>query len=328
MIIKSFSLDDINKTKSNIFLFYGENEGHKEEIIKKKFLDKFKGEIIKYDENQVLENKNEFFETCFNRSLFDREKIIVISRVTSKLYDTALELSKKPIDNIIIIFNSGSLEKRSKIRQLFEKETKLICVAFYQDNNASLFKIASEFFKVNKILISSENINLIIEKCSGDRKNLQNEMNKILNYCFNKKKIDREQILKLINFHGDDNYFELIDHCLSKNHKAVYKIINNRTFDSNDSIILIRSLLSRLKRLIELKELQTELGTAKDTVNNFRPPIFWKEKEVVQKQVEIWSTDKVYDLLDEVNNMEINLKKNSGLSNNIVFDLILNTSSN
>ena len=153
-------------------------------------------------------------------------------------------------------------------------------------------------------------------------------MNKILNYCFNKKKIDREQILKLINFHGDENYFELIDHCLSKNHKAVYKIINNRTFDSNDSIILIRSLLSRLKRLIELKKLQTELGTAKDTVNNFRPPIFWKEKELVQKQVEIWSTNKVYDLLDEVNNMEINLKKNSGLSNNIVFDLILNTSSN
>ncbi len=153
-------------------------------------------------------------------------------------------------------------------------------------------------------------------------------MNKILNYCFNKKKIDRDQILKLINFHGDENYFELIDYCLSKNHKAVYKIINNRTFDGNDSIILIRSLLSRLKRLIELKKLQTEIGTAKDTVNNFRPPIFWKEKELVQKQVEIWSTNKVYDLLDEVNNMEINLKKNSGLSNNIVFDLILNTSSN
>ena len=326
MIIKPFNAHDIEKTKSNFFLFYGENEGQKEEIIYNFFVRDFKGEIIKYEEKQILENKELFFEVCLNESLFEKEKIIQISRVSSKLYDIIKELYNKNIYNKKIILNSDVLEKKSKIRQLFELEKDLICIPFYQDNNFSLYKIANEFFKKNKISISSENINLIIEKCSSDRKNLQNEMNKILNYFFNKNKISRNEILKLINLYEDENYFELIDYCLAKDLNKVRKIINNNSFRKDDTIILIRSFLSRLKRLIELKKLFNQIGDVKETISRFRPPIFWKDKEIVQKQMEIWPTEKVYNLFDEITKLEINFKKNYDLSNNIIFDFILNTS--
>ena len=326
MIIKSFNAHDIKKTQSKLFLFYGENEGQKDEVIHSFFIKDFKGEIIKYEEKQILENKEYFFEVCLNESLFDKEKIILISRVTSKLYDIIKELCNKKIYNKKIVLNSGLLEKKSKIRQLFEIEKSLICIPFYQDNNISLYKIANEFFKKNKISISSENINLIIEKCSGDRKNLQNEMNKILNYCFNKKRIDRNEILKLINLYEDENYFELIDYCLAKDLNKVCKIINNNTFNKDDSIILIRSFLSRLKRLIELKKLFVQTGDVKETINNFRPPVFWKDKEIVQRQMESWSSKNIYMLLEEITKLEINFKKNYNPSNNLIFDFILNTS--
>ena len=327
MIIKSFNLKDLN-IKSDLFLFYGENEGHKEEIIKSYFLKEFDGEIIKYDENQILDNKNDFFETCLNESLFSNKKFILISRVTTKMYEIVTELLNKEIYNKKIIFNSAALEKKSKIRQLFEKEKKLVCVPFYEDNNASLFKIAANFFREKNISISSENINLIIEKCSGDRKNLYSEMNKIQNYCIDKKSINKSEIIKLINLYEKENFFELIDSCLSRNQIKVRKIINSSVFGKNDAIILIRSFISRLKRLIQLKNLEMEFGNAKDTVENFKPPIFWKDKSIVQKQIETWSIKKVYDLLEEVNHIEMNYKKNSELSNNLIFDLILNTSNN
>ena len=297
MILKSFNHDQLKKVKSNIYLFYGENEGHKDEIINKYFLDGFDGEILKYDENQTLEKKSEFFEVCLNDSLFDNKKIIIISRTTSKSYEIVEDLLKRNIQNKKIIFNSGPLEKRSKIRQVFEKDKDLICMAFYQDNNMSLYKIANDFFRKNQISISAENINLIIEKCKGDRKNLQNELNKILNFCFKKNKINREQIIKLINPYENENYFELIDSCLAKNYKIVGKIINSNIFGKEDSIILIRLFISRLKRLIELKKLHKDLGSANDAVENFRPNIFWKDKEVVRKQVEIWNFDNIYKLL-------------------------------
>jgi len=326
MIIKSFNLKDLKESKSNFFLFYGENEGQKDEVTYNIFLKNFKGEVVKYDESQILENKDIFLETCLNESLFESEKIIQVSRVTSKLFDIIKELASKKIYNKKIIFNSDILEKRSKIRQLFEAEKELVCIAFYQDNSSSLYKIANDFFKKNNISISSENINLIVEKCTGDRKNLQNEMNKVLNFCFKKNKINRNEILKLINLHGDENFFELIDYCLAKNFTKVINIINNNSFNKNDSIILIRSLISRLKRLIELKKIYIEANDINEAINTYRPLVFWKDKEIVKKQMGAWSDEKLYELLDKVSFLEVSLKKNNEFSNNIIFDLILNTS--
>ena len=326
MIVKSFKLNDLKKTNSNFFLFYGENEGQKDEVIQDCFTNGFTGEIIKYDENQILDNQEVFFETCLNDSLFDNDKIIQVNRVTSKLYEIIKKIVEKEIHNKKIIFKSDKLDKKSKLRNLFEKDNNLVCVAFYQDNNTSLFKIASNFFKKNNILISSENINLVIDKCLGDRKNLQNEMNKILNFSFEKKRISRNELVKLINVYDDENFFELIDHCLIKNHKKVSSIINSHTFSKSDSIILIRSFLSRLKRLIALKSLQVKTGNIRETVDTFKPSIFWKDKEIVQKQVEIWEVDAILELLDKINRVEISYKKNSNLSNNLVFDLLFNTS--
>jgi len=326
MIIKSYDLNEIKKSKSNLFLLYGENEGSKEDIIQNCFLPEFEGEIIKYDENQVLDNKDEFFEICLNDSLFNNKKIILISRITLKLYEIIKELLKRKLNEIKIIFIAGILEKKSKIRRIFEEEKNLVCIPFYQDNNESLFKMAKEYFNRNKISISAQNINLIVDKSSGDRKKLQNEIEKILNFCFNKNKIDRNEILKLINLYEDENYFNLIDSCLIKNNVKVCKIINNNTFKKEDYIILIRSFLSRLKRLLELKKMQKTTANLSETINNFRPPIFWRDKEIVQKQIEIWSTKEVYKLLDKANDLELKFKKNSSFSNNLVFDFILNTS--
>ena len=326
MIIKSFNLNDLKKIESNFFLFYGQNEGQKEEAVYNYFLKNFKGEVIKYDENQILENKELFFEICLNESLFESNKIIQVNRVTSKLHDIIKDLIDKKIYNKKIILKSELLEKQSKIRKLFEKEQNLVCVAFYQDKSASLVRIANDLFKKNNISISSENVNLIVENCSGDRKNLQNEMNKILNFGYNKNKITKDEILKLINVYEDENFFELIDQCLAKNHNKVCKIINNNSFNKTDSIILIRSFLSRLKRLIELKKLLKETGSIENTINNFRPPIFWKDKEIVKKQVEIWTLSEIYNLLEEITILEVGLKKNYEFSNNLIFDVILSTS--
>ena len=328
MIIKSFNLNDIKKSKSNCFLLYGENDGHKEEAISNYFLKDFKGEVVRYDENQILENKNLFLETCFNESLFESNKIILVSRVTSKMYEIIKELTNKKIYNKKIIFISQLLEKRSKIRQLFETEEELVCVAFYQDNISSLYKIAYNFFKTNNISISSENINLILEKCSGDRKNLQNEMNKILNFSFKKNKITKEEILKLVSSQEGENYFELIDLCLAMNHFKVINIINNNSFNKNDAIILIRSFLSRLKRLVELKKIQNKKGNIKETIDFFKPSIFWKDKEIVQKQMEFWTLERIYILIEQLNTLELKFKRNYELSNNLIFDLIINTSKN
>ena len=119
MIVKSFELGKI-KIKNSFFLFYGENQGHKNEIIKK-FQIKYTESTYYYDESEILTNKENFFNNILSQSFFEDEKLIIINRVTDKILDIMLELIEKKIEDLVVILNANVLEKKSKIRSLFEK---------------------------------------------------------------------------------------------------------------------------------------------------------------------------------------------------------------
>ena len=164
MIKKAFEISKINLNAYNLYLFYGENEGYKNEVIKNKFEKLYPNKIYRYDEKEVLEKKNDFFNGILSKSFFEDEKIIIISRVTDKIKDIIEEISLKKIDDTKIILSAGILDKKSKIRNYFEKNKNNICIAFYDDNNQTLSTIAINFLREKKISISQETINLIVER--------------------------------------------------------------------------------------------------------------------------------------------------------------------
>ena len=253
MIIKSFELNKINLEKNNFFLLYGENEGFKNELIKKKFEKEFDKNIYRYDEKEILSNEENFLNSITTKSFFDETKLIIISRATDKIKNMLDDILEKEIKDIKIIVNAGILEKKSKLRNMFEKDKKTICIPFYADNNMTLGKIVSNFFKGKNIPISQQNINLLIDRCRGDRQNLNNELNKIENYTNNKKNIKFEEILKLTNLAENYNVSELIDNCLIKNHKKTINILNENNYTVEDCFLITRTLLNKTKRLFEHK---------------------------------------------------------------------------
>ena len=325
MIKKSFELDKINFEKYNIYLFYGENEGFKNEIIKKKFENNYKGQIHRYEEKEILENKNTFLNGIFTKSFFEDTKLIIISRVSDKIIDVIEEITLKEISDLKIILLAGPLEKKSKIRNFFEKGKNIICIPFYSDNIQTLSNIAIKYFKEKKIAISQQLINLIIERSNGDRKNLNNELNKIENFSKSKKKIEVEDILKLTNLAENYNASELVDNCLNKNIKKTSNILNENIYSNEDCIMIVRTLLNKTKRLLKLKEITKNNENIDQAVTNFKPPIFWKDKETVKNQISKWSHSDVEKLIYKINDIELLIKMNSLNSLNITSDFLINT---
>ena len=217
MIIKSYETDKINIKNNPFILLYGENEGLKNQI-KLKLL-KNKEAISNYEESEILNNLDKFFESINSKSFFENEKIIIITRATDKIFKIIFEIVEKNFRDIIIIINSDSLDKKSKLRSLFEKSKKLVCVPFYPDTNETLSKLASKKLRDKNISISPSNISSIVNKCNGDRKILLTELEKIESYVKNGKKINSESLEKLINLIENHSISELIDNCLAKNKK-------------------------------------------------------------------------------------------------------------
>ena len=324
MIIKSFELDKINVKSSNFYLFYGENEGYKNEAIEKIFNINISKNIYRYEEKEILDNFESFFESIQSKSFFEKEKLIIISRVSDKIKNIIEEIIEKNIEDIKIILNSGILEKKSKLRSLFEKNKNIICVPFYADNNQTLSKIINNFFREKKIIVSQEKINLLIDRCRGNRENLRNELDKIDNFVKNKKNINIDQIMKLTNLAENYNVSELIDSYLAANFKKTINILNENNFSIEDCMLITRTLLVKSKRLYKLLLEINNNKSIEEAISSFNPPIFWKDKETVKQQIKNWSLNRAENLIYKTNELELLIKKNSYNSINILSDFIIN----
>ena len=325
MIIKSFEINKINFDQNKLVLFYGKNEGFKNEATNN--LIKDKDEITKYEEKEILENINDFIESILSKSLFESEKIIIIKRATDKILKIIDEIDSKNIEDIKIIFNADNLEKKSKLRSLFEKDKKYICVPFYPDTDQTLSKLTYNFLKKKNILISQSNINLIVNKCNGDRETLLNELNKIEYFSKNGKKITAENIAKLTNLIENHGISELIDNCLAKNKKKIVNILNENNFNNEDCILITRTFLNKAKKILKLSSEFQNNKNIDLTISSAKPPIFWKDKEITKQQIYKWTPENIKQLIYKLSEIELLIKKNIYNSINLITDFILNEAS-
>ena len=324
MIIKSFEIDKSNISKFKLFVVYGENEGLKKEIISK-IKEKYVGKEMMYEEEQILKNKDAFFSEIKNKSLFEEKKILIVERCSEKISETVLELEQNYLDDLIIL-NCGILEKKSKLRNFIEKSDFAAIIPTYKDNTQSLINISKDFFLKKKISVSYETLNLLVNRCNGDRGYLKNELEKISNYLFDKKVLSMKEISTLTNLAENYSASELVDASLSKNLKKTQEILNENNYAHEDTFFILRVFLQKAKKILSLLEKIENKSDIEKVISEHRPPIFWKDKPVIKKQLELWSYKKMSNLIQKLNHIEITIKKNNTLSiilmKNFIYEML------
>ena len=323
MIFKFFELKNKKLNKYNYFLLYGNNSGLIEETINHHLKPIKTSNIFNYDEDEIIKNPENFEESVLNSSFFENEKLIIISRASDKILKIVEKIIERNIDDLTIIIKSNILEKKSKLRTYFEKQSNTICIPFYEDNYQTLTTIVQKFLMEKNIKMSSQNINIIIERSNGNRINLYNELDKINNFSQNKKNIDTNDILKLTNLSENFSVYELVDNSLARRQKKTLNILNENNFSQDDCILILRIFLIKLKRLLKIqKEIEKEKNVEK-VISSYKPPIFWKEKDIIKEQVRLLNLDKLHKLIVKVNEIELLIKKYPTSSLNVTTDFIL-----
>ena len=322
MIIKSYEEKKIDLEKQKMHLLYGENQGHIDDLIQKIFKVNFNENIFKYDEQEILKNENIIFNIIKTKSFFDDKKLIIINRTTDKIFKIIEQISQTDLKDVNLVLVSNILDKKSKLRNFFEKENQIVCVPFYKDNDQSLINIILNFCQNKKINISQQNINLIIQKTNGNRQSIKNELEKIESYSLSKKSISEEDILKIVNVTENHDISSLVDYCLTKDKRKIVEILNDNNFMLDEVIKIIRVFLAKSKRLQILITEVEKTNSIDRAIAEHKPPIFWKDKNMVKRQLQIWKKNKIIELIYKINSIELLTKKNSLNSLNILLDFI------
>ena len=322
MILKSSDSYKINLKQHKFILFYGVNEGYKNEILNKIISQNKNKSVSRYDEKYILENLELILNDIFSKSFFDNEKIIIIKQASDKILNFIDQLSTKELEDINIFIISNKLDKKSKLRKIFETNKEFICSPFYEDTKEILANLAISYLKEKKISLSREDINLIVNRVNGDRINLINELKKVEFFSSSGKKITTSEIAKLTNLTENHTISELIDATLLQNLKKTQRIINENNFISEDMILIIRSFLNKFKKMLVLLNKYIKNKDLNQTILEAKPPIFWKDKQIIKDQLQMWKINQIKKFIYELSELEISVKKNPLISLQLVNDYI------
>ena len=315
MIYKSYLLEQNFKTADkNLFLFYGENEGLKNEFKNLIKQNNSESEIIIFNQDEVFKNENNFYNELNNISLFEKEKIFFIDLANDKILNIIKEIEKEPTSPKIYLF-SEILEKRSTLRTFFEKTNNCGICACYADNEMSIKQIILKKLRGFKGL-STQNLNLIIDNCNLDRLKLNNELNKIIT-CFPNNEIISEKLEELLNAKVNEDFNILKNNAFSGNKQKTNKLLSDTIIDPDKVIYYLNLINQRLKNLDQICDLSKESSLV-DSINKIKPPIFWKDKPIFQQQAKVWNREKISSLLNQTYDLEIKIKSNSNMDKHIL----------
>ena len=317
MIFKSYVLEQNLKSIDDckIILFYGENQGLKEEFKKNIKEANKNNEKLNLLQDEIIKNENLLINEISNKSLFNKKKIIFIDQVNEKILNIIEEMAEDVSDEKIVIF-AGNLDKKSKLRSYFEKSKLCGIVACYQDNEITIKKIIT-----NKLSdyqgLSTQVINFIIQNTGLDRSKVNNEIEKIKS-CFLEKKINLEKIDLLLNIKTNDDFNKLKDEALKGNKIKTNKLLADTVFEPESNIYYLNSINQRINKLYEIEKMKQNNSNTETLVSNLKPPIFWKDKPVLIEQTNKWNENKIKKALEKTYTVELQIKTGSAIKNDLL----------
>ena len=324
MILKSYIVEqnvEILK-RYQATLIYGENNGIKNDVknlIKKKNKD---FEEITFFERDLQKN-DLLFESINNQSLFSQKKMIFIQEASDKVFDKIKECLEKENKDIEIYIFTDNLDKRSKLRNLFEKEAKLAVFPCYEDNDRTLISYINKELKDFKG-VTGEIINLIIYNSNMDRNIIKTELVKIKDF-FLLKKINKEEILEILNIKKDSGFDEIRDKALIGEKKQINILLSETEILNEEAFFYLNNINYRIMRLYEITKMcNNSQNNYEEVLQRLKPPVFWKDKPLIIEQLKKWTQKKLKNALVDIGEIEILMKKNSHLRNDIIIkDLII-----
>ncbi len=310
MIFKSYIIEQKIETigNHNIFLFYGENEGLKKEFKEKLITQHKEEEILNLFQDDIIKNKDILINEVINKSLFNEKKIIFINQASDKVLDIIEEIADNIKEERIFLF-SDVLDKKSKLRNYFEKSKSCGIVACYQDNEMTIRKLI--FKKLSACQgLTNEVVNFIIQNTGLDRNKINNEIDKIMSF-FKDKKIDLKTIDLLLNIRSSDDFNVLKDEALNGNKINTNRLLADTVFEDENNVYYLNLINQRIKKLSEIDNIKKDNSDIESIISNLKPPVFWKDKPQIIMQSKKWDKAKLQEALKKTYNLEIEIKSNS-----------------
>ena len=217
---------------------------------------------------------------------------------------------------LLFLVASTYLTPASKLRKLYEEHPTFLCVPCYDVTTPELSKFIKGFFDKHTKAIDLQLIRDLAGFFMSAPHTLESELEKILLAAGTSRDITYDHIKSILVSSRVPEAKDIIDAFLNQNKKQFVQLSKNQ--DSVTLITFLRSLTGSMLRLHHIKSVIEDGATIDTALGKAQPPVFFKEKNSLKTQVQLWGLEDLSQSIETARQLEVEIKKNSTAANDIV----------
>ena len=315
-------------------MFYGPNFGLINLIYKKTILllsidlnDPFN--VSKIDGNEFKDNPSILNDNISTFSMTKDKRVVLLDltyvTINKVIENIILNTIKEKNNDFLLLIKSNNLGSKNELVRFIEKLDNGILVPCYEENSNNIKIQISRLFNQYKLIFSPDFVSTLSSKFNSDTSINLMEIKKLESFLMDNENITEERILSIVTDNIDINLNKIIQHCSSgKIQEALFSL--DKIYENSNTAISITRLFVKQFKIIETVLLAVQKGSnMSETINNMRPPIFFKDRPLLTLQCQLWSLKKVDLIFKRLIEVELKLKSNIFSNKILLSQFILST---
>ncbi|OKL44604.1 DNA polymerase III subunit delta [Pseudovibrio exalbescens] len=279
---------------------------------------------IKLDGSDISSDPNRLVDEALTISMFGGRRTIWVKDGSSKNIVPAVEtLLRNPDQPSFVVIEAGDLKKTAPLRKKIEGDKLAVALPCFPDTAKDVDRLIDEETKAAGLMISREARMALHALLGADRRASRGELQKLCLYAMEDQRIESHHVEEII---GDASAFamdELIDAAALGQLKTLDQGLERFEAGGMDAGVIASQALRHFQQLHFCKLETQKRRSADDVVGSLRPPVFWKRKSKMVRQVEIWPVEQLERALIRLNETVKTARLNAVLGPSILSHALL-----
>ncbi|MGE0766980.1 MAG: DNA polymerase III subunit delta [Hyphomicrobiaceae bacterium] len=250
------------------------------------------GEVVRLDDTDLEGNPDRLLVELLTVPMFGGRKIVRTStsrRVTAATLQPLLEGGE--LEGTLIV-EAGALRNDDKLKAMFEKSAVAAAVVCYADESTSLDGLVSDVLKDTGLEIAPEARQELVDRLGADRALSRSEIEKLTLYAHGKGRIALEDVEAVVGDASDLTVDLVVTAAATGDVGRALEECDRAVASGENPQSVMLAAERHFHRLHKLKTGVDAGRTFDELVRFMRPPLPFKAKSELERQLRLWSAER------------------------------------
>ena len=245
--------------------------------------------LVQLDDDMLREDPGRLLDEMQAISMFGGRRVIRVRNAGNAFRDAMKPVLALPRAEAVIVAEAPELKRDAALAKLFAKERRLAALPVYADDASDVQRLIDEVMAEHGLSIDRDARMALAPLLGADRLASRNELEKLALYCRGRGRVTIEDVQAVCSDVSAHMMQDMLDAVFTGEAEEAMRLFAALLAEGTPGAAMLQAAANHVARLKALRTAMAGGLDAKEAVARARPPIFFRRRPVMERQLRLWA---------------------------------------